>query len=82
MNRIAVAIGVVVVAGIASAAEGPVDARQRRARQEHFERRIRPLLLARCTGCHGASQARGDLRLDTMQAVSYTHLTLPTILLV
>ena len=70
MNRIAVATGVVVaVAGIASAAEGPVDARQRRARQEHFERRVRPLLLARCTGCHGARQARGDLRLDTMQGL-------------
>ena len=69
MNRIAVAIGVVVVAGIASAAESPVDARQRRARQEHFERRIRPLLLARCTRCHGAKQARGNLRLDTRKGL-------------
>ena len=69
MNRIAVAIGIVVIAGIASAEEVPVDARLRRARQEHFERRIRPLLLARCTRCHGAKQARGDLRLDTRKGL-------------
>ncbi|MEE3368899.1 MAG: PSD1 and planctomycete cytochrome C domain-containing protein [Planctomycetota bacterium] len=69
MNRIAVAIGIVVSAGIASAAEIPLDARQRRARQEHFERRIRPLLLTRCTRCHGVQQARGDLRLDTREGL-------------
>ena len=69
MNRIAVVIGIVVFAGIASAAEVPVGARQRRARQEHFERRIRPLLLTRCTRCHGAQQARGDLRLDTREGL-------------
>lgn len=29
-----------------------------------FERDIRPLLLGRCTGCHGAEKQRGGLRLD------------------
>ena len=66
MNWIAVAIGIVVLADPASAEETTVDDRQRRARLEHFERRIRPLLLDRCVSCHGAGQARGDLRLDTL----------------
>jgi len=29
-----------------------------------FERDIRPLLLARCSGCHGAERSKGQLRLD------------------
>ena len=29
-----------------------------------FERDIRPLLLARCAGCHGAERQKGGLRLD------------------
>ncbi len=32
---------------------------------EHFERRIRPVLVERCLTCHGAEQAKGGLRLDT-----------------
>lgn len=33
---------------------------------EYFEKQIRPLLLARCTGCHSASgNAAGGLVLDT-----------------
>lgn len=34
-----------------------------------FERRIRPLLLAKCVGCHGANKQEGDLRLDSREQV-------------
>ena len=37
-----------------------------------FNKDIKPLLAKHCVGCHGAKK----------QAVSYTHLTQPTILLV
>ncbi|MEW4529267.1 PSD1 and planctomycete cytochrome C domain-containing protein [Maioricimonas sp. JC845] len=30
----------------------------------HFESHIRPLLVKRCVGCHGAEKQQGDLRLD------------------
>jgi mono/diheme cytochrome c family protein len=32
---------------------------------EFFEKRIRPLLVARCIDCHGADQSESDLRLDS-----------------
>ncbi len=31
---------------------------------DHFEKKIRPLLLARCVGCHGPEKSKGGLRLD------------------
>jgi cytochrome c553 len=33
----------------------------------HFEKRIRPLFLARCVKCHGADKAKGGLRLDAAE---------------
>lgn len=36
--------------------------------QVDFERDIRPLLLARCSGCHGAERSKGQLRLDQREA--------------
>ena len=32
---------------------------------QFFEKQVRPVLLARCTACHGAQRAQGKLRLDT-----------------
>ena len=32
---------------------------------EFFEKRIRPLLAARCFDCHGEDQAESELRLDS-----------------
>jgi len=34
-----------------------------------FEEKVRPLLVARCQGCHGARVAEGGLRLDNLPAV-------------
>ncbi|MFM8890892.1 MAG: PSD1 and planctomycete cytochrome C domain-containing protein [Planctomycetia bacterium] len=34
-------------------------------RTEFFEKSVRPVLLARCAGCHGAEKRWADLRLDT-----------------
>ncbi|HQU45018.1 MAG TPA: hypothetical protein PK867_19535, partial [Pirellulales bacterium] len=31
----------------------------------HFENRIRPVLVERCLGCHGAEKQKGGLRLDS-----------------
>jgi cytochrome c553 len=31
---------------------------------DHFEKKIRPLLLAKCAGCHGPEKNKGGLRLD------------------
>ena len=44
------------------AAEPPVDA-------EFFEKRVRPILLAHCTPCHGAEKQKANLRLDSRAAM-------------
>jgi hypothetical protein len=36
---------------------------------EFFEKEVRPLLAARCQGCHGATKQKGDLRLDSRTAI-------------
>ena len=35
----------------------------------HFESKVRPLLIARCTKCHGAARQEAHLRLDTAAGV-------------
>ena len=36
---------------------------------EHFEKEIRPLLVENCYRCHGADRQRGDLRVDSKEAL-------------
>lgn len=36
---------------------------------EHFEKKVRPILVKRCQGCHGAARQFGGLRLDTRDGV-------------
>src|SRR6266481_2353957 len=36
---------------------------------EFFEKKVRPLLLARCVSCHGASQQFSSLRVDSREAL-------------
>ncbi len=36
---------------------------------DHFEKRVRPLLVERCHKCHAGEQAKGGLRLDSADAV-------------
>jgi cytochrome c553 len=43
-------------------ADPPVDA-------EFFEKKVRPLLVANCTTCHGAEKQKGGLRLDSRAAL-------------
>ncbi|MFO0802785.1 MAG: PSD1 and planctomycete cytochrome C domain-containing protein [Gemmataceae bacterium] len=45
----------------ANAAE-PVNA-------EYFEKKVRPLLLQHCTTCHGKEKQKGELRLDSREAM-------------
>jgi cytochrome c553 len=35
----------------------------------HFEKRVRPLLVARCLKCHGAQKTKGGLRLDSAEGL-------------
>jgi hypothetical protein len=37
---------------------------QDRAAEDHFESRVRPILVARCVGCHGGTKQSAGLRLD------------------
>ena len=37
---------------------------------EFFERRIRPLLIDKCVGCHGSEEQSGGLRLDSADALA------------
>jgi mono/diheme cytochrome c family protein len=36
---------------------------------DRFEKKVRPLLAARCWQCHGAAKSKGGLRLDTAEAI-------------
>jgi len=36
-----------------------------RAKSDHFEKRVRPLLLAKCVECHGPDEQEAGLRLDS-----------------
>ena len=49
-------VSLVVLAGTVQAAE-PVN-------NEYFELKVRPILVANCVNCHGASKQKGGLRLD------------------
>ena len=35
---------------------------------EYFEKKVRPLLVTHCVGCHGPQKQKGDLRLDSREA--------------
>src|SRR6476661_4222638 len=37
--------------------------------EDHFERRVRPLLIERCQKCHAGTMHKGGLRLDSREAV-------------
>ncbi len=37
--------------------------------EQFFEQKIRPLLIARCQNCHGADKQKGNLRLDSLEAL-------------
>lgn len=41
-----------------------VETNEQRNAREHFESKIRPLLIKRCIGCHGEDLQEGGLRLD------------------
>ena len=51
------------------------------ANLEQFRKEVEPVLKRVCVECHGPKKQKAKFRVDTL-AVSYTHLTLPTILLV
>src|SRR3954466_192518 len=40
-------------------------ARAQKPDADLFEKKVRPLLLARCVKCHGAEKVKGRLRLDS-----------------
>ncbi len=70
----AVAMGVLLVSGwpeVHADDAGPAQpAPQFTAEQEaFFEKQVRPVLVARCLECHGEAKQKGDLRLDSREAL-------------
>lgn len=55
--------------GGALAAQPGIAASPDPAAAEFFEKRVRPVLAARCQECHGAKQQKGGLRLDSLAAI-------------
>jgi mono/diheme cytochrome c family protein len=48
--------------------DDPASAKADPAAVEFFEKAVRPVLVARCQGCHGAEKQKGGLRLDSRKA--------------
>ena len=63
MRRTRLVLLLVIAAGVADRAVGP-DVRAVAAAQIDFARDVQPLLRANCYGCHSASLASGNFRLD------------------
>ena len=57
--------------GVSAAAseDAPGAARPDSAAVEFFEKRVRPILVERCVGCHGPTKQKGELRLDSRAGV-------------
>jgi hypothetical protein len=47
----------------------PADPETQRQQAEFFEKKIRPLLAARCFECHGVQKQKGGLRVDSREAL-------------
>jgi hypothetical protein len=66
----ALLLGLVIVASAAPRRPAPArDAGVPADQTAFFEAKVRPLLLAKCTSCHGETQQRGGLRLDSRQGL-------------
>jgi hypothetical protein len=59
--RFSFAIAILSASASVSAAE-PID-------NEYFEKKVRPILVANCIGCHGPEKQKADLRLDSRAAL-------------
>jgi hypothetical protein len=66
-------VGLAVLGGLRVAAattdDGPASPRPDAAAVEFFEKRVRPILVERCIGCHGPDKQKGELRLDSRASV-------------
>src|SRR4051794_33475417 len=62
LTRLVVALAVMILLSIngSLAFAKPDDA-------DHFEKKIRPLLLSQCVSCHGPDKVKGRLRLDSAE---------------
>jgi len=49
--------------------DGPSSPQHDPAAVEFFEKRVRPILVERCLGCHGPQKQKGELRLDSRAAL-------------
>src|SRR6266567_4493030 len=57
------ALGLSLGAGWTQAIQKPVDPKA----AEFFEAKIRPILVDKCSSCHGSSMQQGGIRLDTLE---------------
>ncbi len=64
-----VAVVLAQVLGLVSVCGGQDHARDNRAAIEHFEKRVRPLLVERCHKCHAGEKHKGGLRLDSAEGL-------------
>lgn len=69
-NVVAAGLLLVVVAGTqAGGVEDTPSKEQDPAALEFFEKEVRPVIVAKCQACHGSEKQKGDLRLDSREAV-------------
>ncbi len=60
---------IVAVVGIVASLAGLAMAEREPSRADRFEKKVRPLLAARCWQCHGPEKHKGGLRLDSAAAI-------------
>jgi hypothetical protein len=65
LTIVAVASG----AALVRAGEGTADPKVQAAREQFFERNVRPLLAQNCYSCHADKKQKGGLRLDSLESI-------------
>ncbi|MCA9093545.1 MAG: hypothetical protein KDA68_08675, partial [Planctomycetaceae bacterium] len=71
LQRLFICVAVCAVSPVLRAEDSPLQQMKSPSPEleQFFEKEVRPLLIAKCIGCHGEKDQKGDVRLDSAEAL-------------